>query len=103
MVLQHFLTDRDERMIVVIPFQFTNQQLDIEREINIIAFKNLQNMQKNYVLPIGVYELSDLESLIKKRIGYSMFHLKVNKNTLKYFISCYNAIDFTRADSKAEL
>lgn len=58
---------------------------------------------KTITLPVGCYEIEDIEKFLSSKLDTIKFHLHVNKNTLKCEIICSEDLDFRENDSIGSL
>lgn len=60
-------------------------------------------LSQYFSIPTGIYEISDIDLVLKKQLGNNNISLKINKNTQKCELYSKYKIDFTHEDSIAHL
>lgn len=79
-------------------FSVFNSIPNIDETNNIFTYQETTNSDiKNVVIPIGTYELTDLEAYLKNHLGNDKISIKANINTLKCEFSCKYNVDFTKS------
>ena len=71
---------------------------------NVVIHNNkLKVAEKLVTIPVGSYEISDLEEYIKDQLQDVDFSLTPNNNTLRSSVKCSSSIDFRTEDSIGSL
>ena len=82
--------------------------------IELLTFNSIQNIDescnklyleglKPVIIPIGSYEIEDIQKYLTKKLKDVSFSLKANNNTLQSVINCDKEINFTPKDSIGKL
>lgn len=115
------LDPNKEHLIGLIDLETFNSIPNVDITNNKFYY-TIDNKEKVFEIPIGQYEINDLEKYIRRQLGVtfdadehyyqkhyaklssqSFFKLTPNVNTLKCSLICSYKIDFTKGDSIGEL
>ena len=96
-----YLGDDAEYMIGLTNFETFNSIPNVDENNNSFYYGDADN---EIIIPVGSYELQDLESYILKHIDKSVaFRLHPNNNTLKTVIRCSERINFQKPNTIGKL
>lgn len=93
-----------DAVIGLTQFQTFNSIPNIDSTNNRFTYQDEKT--KNWIdifLDVGTYELHDIESFLKAKLDDDAISIKPNTNTLKCEFTCKHNVDFTVANSLAEM
>ena len=98
-----YLNEEDEFVLVLINFETFNAIPNVDKDNNVFHVGG-----KDIVIPVGAYELTNINEYLQKQLEKLSYHdkhfkcilsLTGNVNTLKCEIQCTHEIDFTVPNS----
>lgn len=85
-------------------FQIYNSIPNVDDTNNVFSYED--DIKKVYIditIPVGTYELGDLETYLKNQLGDENISIKPNTNTLKCDFYCKYNVDFSKPNSIGKL
>lgn len=93
-----------EAVIGLTHFQIYNSIPNVDEKNNVFSYQvDAKKPFIDLVIPVGTYELNDIETFLKHQLGDLNISIKPNTNTLNCEFSCTYNVDFTKPNSIGNL